>query len=78
MAEKFALSMTNNPHVVKLYYSFQSPEALYLVMEYLIGGDLASLLQGVGRSRAWVRVRAVSASVSVRRTPLWYPIDFWF
>jgi serine/threonine protein kinase len=46
MAEKFALSMANNPHVVKLYYSFQSPEALYLVMEYLIGGDLSSLLQG--------------------------------
>jgi serine/threonine protein kinase len=47
MAEKFALSMANNPHVVKLYYSFQSPEALYLVMEYLIGGDLSSLLQGI-------------------------------
>eukprot|EP01134_Creolimax_fragrantissima_P005918 CFRG5918T1 len=48
LAEKIALSMSANPHVVKLYYSFQSTTALYLVMEYLIGGDVYSLLQNFG------------------------------
>jgi serine/threonine kinase 38 len=28
------------PYVVKLYYSFQDEEFLYLVMEYLPGGDM--------------------------------------
>ena len=30
--------------VVKMYYSFQDEEMLYLVMEFLPGGDLMSLL----------------------------------
>jgi hypothetical protein len=35
----------NNPFVVRFYYSFSSPEKLFLVMEYCNGGDLASMLQ---------------------------------
>jgi serine/threonine protein kinase len=35
-------------HVVQLYYSFQTKNNLYLVMEYLNGGDLASLLDALG------------------------------
>ncbi|MDP2438295.1 MAG: protein kinase [archaeon] len=33
-----------NPWVVKLYYSFQDDEYLYLVMEYIPGGDMMHLL----------------------------------
>ena len=33
-----------NEWVVKLHYSFQDDEYLYLVMEYVPGGDLMSLL----------------------------------
>lgn len=33
-----------NPWVVKLYYSFQDEEFLYLVMEYIPGGDMMHLL----------------------------------
>lgn len=29
---------------MKLYYSFQDPEFLYLIMEYLPGGDIMTLL----------------------------------
>lgn len=47
IAEKTALAIANNPYVVKLYYSFQSREHLFLVMEYLIGGDLSSLIHGM-------------------------------
>lgn len=30
--------------IVKLYYSFQDDEYLYLIMEYLPGGDMMTLL----------------------------------
>jgi serine/threonine protein kinase len=48
MAEKKVLELSRNPFVVKLYYAFHSKEYLYLVMEYLIGGDLSSLLNNFG------------------------------
>jgi len=48
LAERKVMSLSTNPFVVKLYYAFQSKEYLYLVMEYLIGGDLSSLLQVFG------------------------------
>lgn len=31
-------------YIVKLYYSFQDADYLYLVMEYLPGGDMMTLL----------------------------------
>ncbi|WIA44424.1 hypothetical protein OEZ86_007187 [Tetradesmus obliquus] len=47
--ERNILAMANNPIVVRFYYSFSSPEKLFLVMEYCPGGDLSSLLQHLGR-----------------------------
>lgn len=44
LAERKVMSLSNNPFVVKLYYAFQTNENLYLVMEYLIGGDISSVL----------------------------------
>jgi serine/threonine protein kinase len=38
------LANSNNPWIVKLNFSFQDNNNLYLVMEYLAGGDLMSLL----------------------------------
>ncbi|CAG8563126.1 13629_t:CDS:10 [Dentiscutata erythropus] len=49
LAERRVLSLTRTPFVVKLFYAFQSQDYLYLVMEYLIGGDLSSLLQSFER-----------------------------
>lgn len=34
----------HNPWVVKLYFSFQDDENLYLIMEYVPGGDMMGLL----------------------------------
>ncbi|TPX69311.1 hypothetical protein SpCBS45565_g02508 [Spizellomyces sp. 'palustris'] len=48
LAERNVLALSRNHFVVKLYYAFQSREYLYLVMEYLIGGDLSSLLAAFG------------------------------
>ncbi|KAI9205400.1 uncharacterized protein BJ171DRAFT_423179 [Polychytrium aggregatum] len=47
-AERMILTQLDSPYVVKLYYSFQSKDNLYLVMEYLNGGDLAALIKNSG------------------------------
>jgi serine/threonine protein kinase len=43
-AERDVLANSNNPWIVNLNFSFQDNNNLYLVMEYLAGGDLMSLL----------------------------------
>ena len=43
-AERDLLAALNNEFCVKLYYSFQDEDYLYLVMEYLPGGDMMTLL----------------------------------
>jgi len=43
-AERDVLALADNPWVVKLQYSFQDTTNLYLVMEYLQGGDLMTHL----------------------------------
>lgn len=43
-AERDVLALADNPWVVKLQYSFQDATNLYLVMEYLQGGDLMTHL----------------------------------
>jgi len=43
-AERDVLALADNPWVVKLHYSFQDDKNLYLVMEYLPGGDLMTIL----------------------------------
>jgi serine/threonine protein kinase len=39
-AERNVLAEVQSPYVVKLFYSFQDDEFLYLCMEYLAGGDM--------------------------------------
>jgi len=46
--ERNIMKGLDNPFVVKLFYSFMSESNLYLVMEYLNGGDCAALLKNVG------------------------------
>eukprot|EP01036_Dinobryon_divergens_P024063 gene24063-32478_t len=43
-AERDILTESENPWIVTLYYSFQDTRYLYMVMEYLPGGDLMGLL----------------------------------
>lgn len=47
IAERDALAVSKSPFVVKLFYSLQSKEKIYLIMEYMIGGDLKSLLHNM-------------------------------
>ncbi|GKV29885.1 hypothetical protein SLEP1_g38763 [Rubroshorea leprosula] len=48
LAERYILITVRNPFVVRFFYSFTCRDNLYLVMEYLNGGDLYSLLRKVG------------------------------
>ncbi|KAF8924700.1 Serine/threonine-protein kinase, partial [Dissophora ornata] len=43
-AERDVLAESDSPWVVQLYYSFQDPQYLYLIMEFLPGGDLMTML----------------------------------
>ncbi|XP_042046717.1 probable serine/threonine protein kinase IRE4 isoform X1 [Salvia splendens] len=45
LAERNILITVRNPFVVRFFYSFTSRDNLYLVMEYLNGGDLYSMLK---------------------------------
>ncbi|XP_070842105.1 serine/threonine-protein kinase greatwall [Chaetodon trifascialis] len=47
-AERDALALSKSPFVVHLFYSLQTATKIYLVMEYLIGGDVKSLLHMYG------------------------------
>ncbi|CDQ67239.1 unnamed protein product [Oncorhynchus mykiss] len=47
-AERDALALSKSPFVVHLFYCLQSATKVYLVMEYLIGGDVKSLLHIYG------------------------------
>ncbi|XP_013860870.1 serine/threonine-protein kinase greatwall [Austrofundulus limnaeus] len=47
-AERDALALSKSPFIVHLFYSLQTATKIYLVMEYLIGGDVKSLLHIYG------------------------------
>lgn len=48
-SEKTILSQISHPFIVNLYAHFQDEKSLYMLMEYVIGGELFSQLRKVGR-----------------------------
>lgn len=49
LAERTVLAQVNNPFIVPLKFSFQSPDKLYLVLAFINGGELFHHLQREGR-----------------------------
>lgn len=49
LAERTVLARVDNPFIVPLKFSFQSPEKLYLVLAFINGGELFYHLQKEGR-----------------------------
>ena len=49
LSETNVLRRINHPFIVGLKYSFQSPDKLYMVMDYLSGGELFHHLSNVDR-----------------------------
>jgi serine/threonine protein kinase len=56
LAERDILEKIRSPFIVQLQYAFQTPEKLYLVMEYLPGGELFHHLR---KEKRFVEERAV-------------------
>ena len=48
IAEKDILTQIDNDFIVRGIYTFQSRKYLYMVMEYMKGGDFGTLLERVG------------------------------
>ena len=48
LAERNVLAKMQNPFIVNLKYSFQSPDKLYLVLAFVNGGELFHHLQSEG------------------------------
>ncbi|XP_065905410.1 microtubule-associated serine/threonine-protein kinase 3-like isoform X2 [Dysidea avara] len=46
--ERDVLTVAENPFAVGLWCSFQTERSLYLVMEYVEGGDLGTLIKNIG------------------------------
>merc|ERR1719397_2371621 len=44
LAERDVMAFSGNPWIVELHYSFQDTKNLYLVMEFMQGGDLMGIL----------------------------------
>ncbi|KAI0090644.1 Pkinase-domain-containing protein [Irpex rosettiformis] len=49
LAERTVLALVNNPFIVPLKFSFQTPDKLYLVMSFVNGGELFFHLQREGK-----------------------------
>ena len=48
LAEKEAMATAMSEHVVNLFFTFQAFDFLFLVMEFMPGGDMYSLLENIG------------------------------
>jgi serine/threonine protein kinase len=48
-SEKEILSMISHPFIVNFYGTFQDSKRVYMIMEYVIGGELFSQLRQAGR-----------------------------
>ncbi|KAI5709476.1 hypothetical protein M8J75_000512 [Diaphorina citri] len=48
LRERNALALTHSPFCVQLFYSLQTSSCVFLVMEYMIGGDVKSLIAANG------------------------------
>ena len=42
------MNTVDNDYIVRGVYTFQSKKYLYMVMEFMKGGDFANFLEGVG------------------------------
>lgn len=60
------MKQKDSPYVVKLYCTFQSKDHLYLVMEYLNGGDCAAMIKTLGTlDNLWAKRYVAEAIIGI-------------
>ena len=60
LRERLLMASMDSPYVIKLFYSFQTVDSLYMVLEYANGGDVSKLLRNYNNtlSESWARFYA--------------------
>ncbi|KAK2508619.1 hypothetical protein MC885_000604 [Smutsia gigantea] len=53
--ERDIMAFANSPWVVQLFYAYQDDRYLYMVMEYMPGGDLVTLMNNYDVPEKWAR-----------------------
>jgi serine/threonine protein kinase len=49
------MAFTESPWLVKLHHAFQDDQHLYMVMDFMAGGDMQSLLENFEFTEDWTR-----------------------
>jgi serine/threonine protein kinase len=66
LTERNVLSTISHPFIVKLRYAFQNTKTLFLIMDYLPGGDLGRYLQDEGQiSETKARIYAAEITLAI-------------
>ncbi|EKE41765.1 hypothetical protein ENUP19_0051G0012 [Entamoeba nuttalli] len=63
LSEKVVLSQINNPFLVNMHYSFQTPTHLVFILDYCAGGELFSYLQKHSAGLPEVDVKFYAAQI---------------
>ena len=49
------MAFANSPWIIQLFYAFQDDRYLYMVMEYMPGGDLVNLMSNYDVLEKWAQ-----------------------
>ncbi|XP_073487546.1 rho-associated protein kinase 1 isoform X2 [Aquarana catesbeiana] len=63
--ERDIMAFANSPWVVQLFYAFQDDRYLYMVMEYMPGGDLVNLMSNYDVPEKWARFYTAEVVLSL-------------
>lgn len=72
LTEREILATVDYPFIVTLYYGFQSPDHLFLVMDYCAGGEFFRMLKSQPERRIpeeWVRFYASEVLLALGGNP---------
>lgn len=53
--ERNIMTFANSPWIVRLHYAFQDDQYLYMVMEFMSGGDLVTVQENYDFPEEWAR-----------------------
>ncbi|XP_015914615.1 rho-associated protein kinase 2 [Parasteatoda tepidariorum] len=63
--ERYILAHANTDFIVKLHFAFQDDKFLYMVMDYMPGGDLVNLMSNYDCSESWAKFYCAEVVMAV-------------